>query len=76
MHGVAMSYGDITVTVQASGDYDGMAVEDMVNQARHGVITLLDALPDVVEADTEAEAPAPGLTHNQAMRRDLLQDDE
>lgn len=72
MYGVALSFGDLTATVQASGDYNSMVMEDMCNQARASIIELLAALPDADDASDDA----PGLSHHQAMRRDLLQEDE
>ena len=71
MFGVALSFGDLTATLQTHGEYNSMVMEDMCNQARAAVIELLAALPD---ADDDADAP--GLSHHQAMRRDLLQEDE
>jgi hypothetical protein len=74
MYGVALSFGDLTATLQTHGEYNSMVMEDMCNQARTAVIELLAALPDA-EAD-DASGDTPGLSHHQAMRRDLLQEDE
>ena len=50
MFGVALSFGDLTATLQTQGDYNSMVMEDMCNQARASIIELLAALPDADDA--------------------------
>ncbi len=73
-YGIQCNYGDISVTLQDTGDYNPMIAADMLNQARGQLVAILTELPDVAAADELAEAEA--LTHHQAMRRDLLQEDD
>lgn len=75
-YGIQCNYGDISVTLQDTGDYNPMVAADMLNQARGQLVAILTELPDVAAADELAEAEAEALTHHQAMRRDLLQEDD
>lgn len=73
---IQCNYGDISVTLQESGEYNPMVATDMIIQARDGLLSILAGLPDVDDADELTEAEAEALTHYQAMRRDVLQEDE
>ena len=71
MFGVALSFGDLTATLQTQGDYNSMVMEDMCNQARARSSSYSLHYPMPTTPATTRQGSA--IT---AMRRDPPQEDE
>lgn len=70
------TFGALSATIQVADDnYNPMILTDMRNQCRDLLTDLIAAIPDNAHELT-TEQLAQGLSHHQAMRRDLLQEDD
>ena len=71
---IQLRYGDISATISNDNDWHSLQADDMAGICRRQVLKIEAGLI-AIHSDDEPEQPAP-LTHNEAMRREFLLEDD